>query len=390
MRKLLLLALFSCGGLCQADLIRFTDNMELGGQNVQVLSRTGDRIVVLVNYGKIELNAARVKTIRIDYKDRMAKMAAKGDDTARNLFDLAVLCDQSGMTLEATEAYAMVMRKPAIPEEMLRTLADTFEKKELWPEAKLAYEKLLVTNPADAALQEKAKLAAQKAEGKKPVIAPDNNTAVNNTNPDNGANAANGANGANGANATNVADANGANAANTVNTVNAKTNNPDAVADGLEANALWRAEQWGNAATCQVAVQGEANKLLQVEYTSKDKDKVALRLNVDMSLADKTKVTFDVYNDAGLPAGVCMAFNTLPGYQFFESMAFDSQMKTWKKMEINLSEKKFKSAASNWKYVTDILNKDNVKDIFILIYNRADTGKIYIDNIRFHTADEAK
>ncbi|HUS57046.1 MAG TPA: hypothetical protein VM141_00200 [Planctomycetota bacterium] len=363
MKKLILLAMLSCGGLCQADLIRFKDNIELGGPNVQILARTGDRITVLVNWGKIELDAARVAMIRIDYKDRMLKMKTKGDDTVRNLFDLAVLCDQSGMTLEASEAYALILRKPAIPEEMLRRLTEVFQKRELWPEAKAAYEKLLLTNPADKALQDKAQLAAEKAAGATPLLKPDTT--------DNA-----------GGVAAKVDPA--VEPENTVKPVPPKENR-----DGMEANNLWRIEQWGNNATCEVVVN-EDNKLLQVNHTGKDKDKVALRLNVDMSLADKTKVTFDIYNDSGAPAGICMAFNTLPGYQFFESMAFDSQLKTWKKMEIDLQGKKFKSAASNWKYVTDILNKDDVKDIFILIYNRDATGKIYIDNIRFHTADEGK
>ena len=160
------------------------------------------------------------------------------------------------------------------------------------------------------------------------------------------------------------------------------------IRDSLEANGLWRAEQWGSTATCEVVAQGDDNKLLSITWTERDKDKVAIRLSIDLDLTDNTKVTMDVYNDSDAAAAVGMAFNTLPGYQFFESAAFSSPVKKWASIEIDLTKKRFKCAATNWRYTTDIANKDNVKDIFVLIYNRDDKGTMFVDNLRFHTADE--
>jgi len=109
-----------------------------------------------------------------------------------------------------------------------------------------------------------------------------------------------------------------------------------------------------------------------------------------MDLSDKTKVTMDVYNNATGSARVGMAFNTLPGYQFFESLAFGSPLKKWTPVEIDLTQKKFKCAATNWRYRAEIANKDNIKDIFILIYNGDDKGAVFLDNISFHSVTDGK
>jgi len=376
-------------GLCHGDLIRFKDGIELGGDDVEVVWRKGDRVQVRVWPGTITLNTDRIASITIDFEARVAKLQADGKDTAKNLFDLGALCDQSRMIEEAAEAYKLALRKEIVPEEMLGRLAEIFEKRRMWPEAKAAYDRLLLTNPADAELQKKAAFCREMAKetppfqqhltggvGKEPDEEPIDRKTVNElvTKPEEPRNEE----------AVRPPD-------NTTEPVH-KPEEPEPAADrdGLEANPRWRVEQWGNNATCEVVVQDGDNKLLSVAWTQKDKDKVAIRLNVDMNLADMTKVTFDVYNDATAAAGVCMAFNTLPGYQFFESLAFNSSLKKWVPLEIDLTSKKFKCAATNWRYTAQIANKDNVKDIFILIYNRDAEGALFIDNIRFHGAAEGE
>ena len=374
MRKLLILAAaLGLTGFCQADLIIFKDNIELGGPNVEVLSRTGQKVEVKVKYGVVSLNTDRINVIKIEFKERMKKLIANGNDTAKSLFDLAVLCDQCSMPKEAAQAYALILKKKNVPEEMLKRLAETFEKMELWPEAKVAYDKLLLTNPADAGLQKKANELGERAKNAKALVSEfDGEDIVGQT--------------------TDTAAAPKEDPA-LDNKAQPTTDKPKADAkprDGMEASNLWAVEQWGNAATCEVVTQGDDNKLLSVNWTGKDKDKVALRLNIDMNLTDKGKVTFDVFNNSDVPASVCMAFNTLPNYQFFESVAYPVPKKKWETITLDVAGKGFKCAATNWKYVSDITNKDNVKDIFILIYTREAPGALFIDNIRFHAADEAK
>ena len=319
MRKLLILAAaLGLTGFCQADLIIFKDNIELGGPNVEVLSRTGQKVEVKVKYGVVSLNTDRINVIKIEFKERMKKLIANGNDTAKNLFDLAVLCDQCSMPKEAAQAYALILKKKNVPEEMLKRLAETFEKMELWPEAKAAYDKLLLTNPADASLQKKTNELSERAKNAKPLVSEFDGEDVQTTDTA-AAPKDDPATGKKNGEAP-VPDGK----------VQPTTEKPKADAkprDGMEASNLWAVEQWGNAATCEVVTQGDDNKLLSVNWTGKDKDKVALRLNIDMNLADKTKVTFDLFNNSTAPAGVCMAFNTLPNYQFFESMAFPTPLK---------------------------------------------------------------
>lgn len=378
------------GGLCHGDLIRFKDGLELGGDDVEIIWRKGDHVKVRVWPGTITLNANRIASIKIEFEARVAKLQADGKDTAKNLFDLGVLCDQNQMIEEAAEAYKLVLRKEVVPAEMLRRLAEIFEKRRMWPAAKAAYDRLLLTNPADAALQKKAAFCQEMAKDappfgeqlvvepkKEPAKEPDDERAVNQlvNNPDP---------------PPNEEPVEPAPDNTTEPIQKPEEPEPPEKRDGLEANPRWRAEQWGNNAACEVVAQDGDNKLLSVTWTQKDKDKVAIRLNADMNLTDMTKVTFDVYNDATAAASVCLAFNTLPGYQFFESLAFNSSLKKWVPVEIDLTRKKFKSAATNWRYTGEIANKDNVKDIFILIYNRDARGALFIDNIRFHTAAEGE
>jgi len=304
----------------------------------------------------------------------MKKLIAKGDDTPKNLFDLAALCDQCGMTKEAAQAYAYILRKGNAPEEMMKRLAPILEKMQLWPEAASAYQKLQLTNPADADLQARATACAEKAKtaapvkftdfeaGNEPVAkAPDN--AEPPKDPDGGAKPPDQA-------------------------PQPQPAKAEPARDGMEASTLWQIEQWGNAATCEVVTDPKDNKILNVAWTQKDKDKVALRMNADMNLTDKAKVTFDVFNNSTAPTQICMAFNTLPNYQFFESVAFPTPLKKWETITIDLAAKNFKCAATNWKYVSEIGNKESVKDIFILIYNQNPAGAMFIDNIRFHLNDE--
>ena len=386
-RFILLIAGLSLAGLSFGDTIVFKDNIELGGPEVEVLSRKGENVKVKVKYGTVTLKANRIASITIQFDTRVKNLVENGNDTANNFFNLGVLCDQSQMPKEAAEAYTLAIQAKTVPEEMLKRLAEVFEKRQMWHEAKAAYDRLLLTNPADAALQKKAAFCGEMA---KDAPGPQVDIKVGGQDPD---------------------DKDDGAADIPLEIIEVGPDiievgpdvievGPDGVEvapdvveapqsrDSLEANGQWKAEQWGNNATCEVVVQGDDNKLLSVTWTQRDKEKVAVRLSLDIDLTDKTKLTMDVYNDSATPAGVGMAFNTLPGYQFFESLAFNSALKKWTSLEIDLTRKKFKCAASNWRYTADIANKDNVKDIFLLIYNRAPKGTLFVDNIRFHTAGE--
>jgi len=376
-RILLLAALVAIDGIAFGDLIRFKDDIELGGDDVQVLSWTDDHVKVKVVYGTVTLNANRIAAIKIDFKKRVESLKADGKDTARNLFDLGALCDRNHMAKEAAQAYTMALRKEKVPPDLLRRLATIFEERQMWPEAKAAYDRALLTNPADEYLQKKAAFCEEMAGdappldiklGKEPHDTESVKVAENPepaTPPEN--------------------------PVQPEPNVEPKPQPQPKQLEGYEANTRWGVEQWGNAATCEVVVQegGGDNRILSVAWTQKDKDKVAIRLNTDLDLTDKTKVTFDVCNMAQKPVSIGVAFNTLPGYQFFESIALNAPVGKWVPMEIDLTSQRFKCAATNWRHKAAIANKDNVKDIFILIYNRDAQGVVYLDNFRFHTAQAA-
>ncbi|NQT20363.1 MAG: hypothetical protein HQ592_11705 [Planctomycetes bacterium] len=395
MKKLVvMLAALSLAGLSFGDLIRFKDKLELGGSDVEVLWRKGEDVKVKVEFGTVTLKANRIESIRIDFDARVKKLVENGNDTSKNLFDLGVLCDQSQMPGEAAQAYTLAMQAPGVPDETLKRLAEVFEQRQMWHEAKAAYDRLLLTNPADLALQKKAASCDDMAKDTpKPEV--DIRVGVNNTdnNPDAQTLVEKPADNDDTPGEIDDNDAVGPDTPGEDPGEGPKEDPGKAdvpqIRDSLEANGLWRAEQWGSTATCEIVAQGDDdNKLLSITWTQRDKDKVAIRLSIDLDLTDNTKVTMDVYNDSDAPAGVGMAFNTLPGYQFFESTALSASVKKWTSLEIDLTKKKFKCAATNWRHTANIANKDNVKDIFVLIYNRNPNGTMFVDNVRFHTADK--
>ena len=73
---------------------------------------------------------------------------------------------------------------------------------------------------------------------------------------------------------------------------------------------------------------------------------------------------------------MAIAVTTLPGWVFFESYATTIRSKKWAtKRTIELLKDKFKSQESNWEYKTEIKNKENTGQLFILIYHIYNTSR---------------
>ena len=113
-RFILLIAALSLAGLSFGDLIVFKDKIELGGPEVEILSRKGENVKVKVKYGTVTLKANRIESITIDFDTRVKNLTENGNDTANNLFNLGVLCDQSQMPKEAAQAYTLAIQAETV------------------------------------------------------------------------------------------------------------------------------------------------------------------------------------------------------------------------------------------------------------------------------------
>ena len=359
-------------GVASADVLIFKpDNLELSGPKVEVLREHERGVDVKVSHGRITIPWSRIKSITIDYENHLNNMKADQRDTARGLLGFVRVLVRHDMYQEAADACSLILDKENVAEDILYDVARLMKSDKQWTLAKKACEMLLRVNPArkdvlrwideisghikepggKAAVEparEPGKEPAKqpvKEPGKQPAKEPAKQPDKQPVKPP-------------------------------------EQHNP---LDGLEAEDDWTVEQWGNDATATVIQQAQPgdDKVLSIAYHSTDKDKVAVRLGGTWDLSRRQALTFRVWNASKSSLSLTVAFNTMPGWKFFESRAKAIRPKKWITVTIDLTQKRFKSEESKWRNVSELKNRDNVKQIILMIYNTSKEGVIYVDNIRF-------
>jgi serine/threonine protein kinase len=153
--------------------------------------------------------------------------------------------------------------------------------------------------------------------------------------------------------------------------------------DGMEGEPGWVAEKWGNPAELQIVDQGKdsKNRVLCVAFRDTRKNKVAVRLDGTWDLTAYDTLRFDVWNASEGSISLAVAFNTLPGWRFFETPTERIAPKKWTTMSIDLNAKNYKCAENNWCHKGPLENRDNVKQIILTIYNSTQEGVVYFDRV---------
>lgn len=159
------------------------------------------------------------------------------------------------------------------------------------------------------------------------------------------------------------------------------------VEEGLEEGG-WRVEPWGNPGEIQYMSLGKkADRLLKIEFSKKDKDKVAVRKNLPREVSDLTRSSvcvFDAYNNTAGAMKVAVALVTSPGWQYFESKQLPLPPRLWKQgLEIDLAGGDFKCEESGWQYTSTVKNLQSTIQILLLIYNTEEQGTVFFNNINF-------
>ncbi len=340
------LLLFAAG--VRADTLFFKDGLQLSGPRVEVLRETESGVDVKVSLGTITIPWHRIERIVIEFDTRLANMKAEGRDTPRELWEFATLLGRHDMLSEAANVCGLILQKERISEDILLGVAKQMEEQKQWKHAKTALEMVLRVNPSRQDIARWLdRVAKNVAEAEPPPAAPPEKPPEKQ--PE-------------------------------------KPPEPPKVIEGLEAEEDWVIEPWGNAGSVSVLPQGpDKNKVLAVTYSSTDKDKTAVRLSGAWDLTDRKTLAFDIWNAAQSSIGLSIAFNTMPGWQFLESTAksIRPSQKQWTTVKFSLTAKRFKSAETKWRNTGDLVNRDNVKQIILMIYNTSKDGVVYFDNIRF-------
>ncbi len=359
-------ALLLFGGAVRADTLFFKDGLQLSGSRVEVLRETESGVDVKVSLGTITIPWHRIQRERVDieFDTRMANMKADGRDTPRELFEFATLLVRHDMLSEAANVCGQILQKERVSEDILLGVARQMEEQQQWKHAKTALEMVLRVNPSrQDVVRWLDRVAKNAAEAEPPPEKPAEGQ------PDKPAD-----------------KPPAAQPEKPPEKQPEKPPEPPKVIEGLEAEEDWVIEPWGNAGSVSVLPQGpDKNKVLSVSYGSTDKDKAAVRLSGAWDLTDRKTLVFDIWNAAQSSIGLSVGFNTMPGWQFLESTAksIRPSQKQWATVKFSLTAKRFKSAETKWRNTGELANRDNVKQIILMVYNTSKDGVVYFDNIRF-------
>ncbi|MBI2190544.1 MAG: hypothetical protein HYU36_01000 [Planctomycetes bacterium] len=394
----------------RGDRIIFVDGMELEG----TVLRGGDMdVTVRVDRGKIRLLKSRVDRIELDVEGRVKEMEAS--DTA-GFLELAKLCEEYNDEEGMVRCLAAASVNDDVPSDRVLQLAEIYERRGLKAPLRDTLARYLQLNPGRKDIQEKLE-ALEREEGKQAgrVTEPAEGAAAKT--PDAGAEVGPQAGGQEGGEAAAGPGADGkaggeqqppeeAPAAQpAVAGGGGMPTAPEAVQEkpqvaggerpqleeGLETDANWQVQSWGNPAEFQMEDAGGPvkNLLARVSFTKTDKDKAAIRLDYRQDISKKKAIVFDVFNGSDRPVRLAVAVVTLPGWVYFESpMVTVSPQKWLAQRRIRLDSDKFKCEESKWEHNATIKNLDRTGQIIFLIYHDVAQGHVFLDNVRFVSTDE--
>jgi len=377
-----------------ADSVALPERIELSGKKIEILEIRDDEVVVRVPYGDIVIPRSRVVEMKVDFKERLARLMEEGHDTVRALYNLGRVCAQLDMKKEATQAFLEAAQREEIPEDLILPLASELEKCEQWAAAGKCYAAYLKLHPDDPKVKTRAEAAAVKAATSPPqakLPAPGDVEIAMTQVPK----------------ATLPAPQQP--------TQEQPPQQPPAqqppqqppaqkppeqkppapgVQEGLEADPGWSSEAWGSSVDVNVGAAENGNdKLLRVFLAGAEQDKANVMLEQSLDLSEKKELTLDVYNLGKRSIILAVAFTTLPGWKFYESTPktiIPTGTETPKHLVFDLTTNKFKCAETNWRYKSPIQNKSRVGKMYLLIYTRDRGFWVFFNNIRFTQAEPAQ
>jgi len=345
----------------RADVVELINGQRFSGPNVTIKSVEKGRITIRIGGAdgtELGFGLERVHLFEVDIAVRLASLAAEKEKPGPQAYlDLGSICIAAKQPDAAAAAFeAALEAMPPLEDERLLSVAAFLEQQRRWLAAAGAYRRYAAKHPGRRDLVERAEALEKKA------AAEAHRTPTTPVSP-------------------------------TPNVTNAKpTAKPIPVVriEGWEDFERWSVEKWGNVGTVAVITQqadGE-NRVLALNFTSADKEKFVARRMARLDLTGKKELSFDAFLRSDKPARIAVAFNTLPGWQFFESkQRLIRPDNRWNPVTIDLEAKAFKCEATNWRHEAELENRGNVRQLLFLVYNAA-PGEMYIDNVFVKGAEE--
>ncbi|MFH0939163.1 MAG: hypothetical protein V1899_07780 [Planctomycetota bacterium] len=340
--KRMIVTLLLMSALARADTVYLTDtDRYLEGK---VLRETDEFIILLVHNetGQIRIPRNKIKRIDYDIKTQLENLA---DDDIEGRYKVGVWAMGKGMFAEAIDLFESLKGKEGVGLEMLKLLAQAYEKRQPLDKyvracdqpqpldkALANYSDYLKVHPDDAVVAERIQALTK-------IVKPANGDGP--TTPKN--------------------------------------------IEGLEGDGIWNAERWpdANPATAQqTAEPASGNKIISVQGEGGDKPKTAFsRAGALLNLTDSKEMTLRVFLNAPSPVSLAVAFTNAAG-EFFESKQIKIAQNSWNKIAFNVEAKDFKAAKNNWQHSLPLEGKERISRIFFLVYGQR-PFTLYVDSLFF-------
>jgi hypothetical protein len=157
--------------------------------------------------------------------------------------------------------------------------------------------------------------------------------------------------------------------------------------DGLETRG-WVAEalQYSDPVEAKVVslptADGGTSKALEITFKAGKMDKAAVRRIIKLSVTDDSVLTFYAQNPGEKPINIAVAVKTGDKWEFHESPLMRVKPGDFQQLKFDLKASNFKSLATSWANTGKVANLDDVKELQLLIYGKAE-GSLIIQNMGF-------
>lgn len=297
----------------------------------KVLRETDEYILLMVynDKGQIRIPKKDIERIEYDIKTQLEKL--KDDDNAGK-YKVGVWAMNKGMFQEAIVLFEDLKGKDGVGPDMLKLLAQAYDKRQQFDKALLNYNDYVRLHPEDTETAERAKELAKEV------------------NPDG---------------ATNPQQ---------------PAKNLDS---GLAGTGAWTDEKWQDAipCTCQMTTDKDGKKVIVVQSQGGSKDKAAFTRTGNLNLSDNKEMVFRVSQNGSTPLNVAVAYINAKN-EFMESKQLKVPANSWSTLSVKLDDKQFKSQANGWKFADPLDGKENVQRIIFLVYEHRPVT-LWIDGIFF-------
>ena len=299
----------------------------------KVNRETEDYIILLVqgDKGKVRIPKSKIKNIEYDIKTQESTL--KEDDYAGR-YKVGLWAMDKGMYADAIDIFEKLKGQQGPGPDMLKQLGKCYDERQMFDKALKNYSDYQLLHPDDTQVADRIKALNKEVNPNGDAPKPGETAVKKNV-------------------------------------------------DGLEADGVWAAENWGNPGKIQFTTDASGNKMVAGQSDGGMKDKVAFsRTGQLLNLSESKEIWFKVFHNCPAPLNVSVAFMNSQG-ELYELSQMKIPSNGWVNKAVKIDGKVFKAAKNEWKeFNLELDGKERISRILFMVYGQR-PFTIYIDSLFF-------